>query len=45
MLFKKLGVNESDVIELKAKGLYRIKKHKDNEILKIDDKYFEFGGT
>ena len=38
-LFKKLGVNESDVIELKAKGLYRIKKHNDNEILKIDNKF------
>ena len=44
-LFKKLGVNESDVIELKAKGLYRIKKHNDNEILKIDNKFFEFGDT
>ena len=43
MLYSRSSKNESDVIQLKSKGLYRIKKHLDNESLKIDDKYFEFG--
>ena len=43
LLFKKLGINESDIIYLKSKGLYRIKKHFDNDNLKFDSKYFEFG--
>mgnify|MGYP001220396138 FL=1 len=42
-LFNKLGINVSDIIDLKPKGLYRIKKHLDKENLKIDDIYFEFG--
>ena len=43
-LFLKLGINESDVIELKTKGLYRIRKHSNEEILETEDKkYFEFG--
>ena len=42
LLFK-LGINASDIIELKSKGLFRIKKHLDSESLKIDDEYFEFG--
>ena len=44
-LFMKLGLNESDVIELKSKGLYRIRRYQDNKNLKIDDEYFEFGDT
>ena len=43
LLFKKLGINESDIIYLKSKGLYRIKKHFDNDNLKFDSKYFVFG--
>ena len=44
-LFMKLGLNESDVIELKSKGLYRIRRYQDNKNLNIDDEYFEFGDT
>jgi len=43
-LLLKLGINESDVIELKTKGLYRIRKHSNKETLVTEDKnYFEFG--
>ena len=43
-LLLKLGINESDIIELKTKGLYRIRKHSNEETLVIEDKkYFEFG--
>ena len=44
-LFIKLGLNESDIIYLKTKGLYRIRKNQDDKNLKIDDEYFEFGDT
>jgi len=43
-LFIKLGLNESDIIYLN-KGLYRIRRNKDDRNLKIDDEYFEFGDT
>ena len=43
-LLHKLGINESDIIELKTKGLYRIRKHSNKETLVTEDKnYFEFG--
>ena len=44
-LFYKLGLNESDIIQLKSKGLYRIRRNQDYKNLKIDDEYFEFGDT
>ena len=43
-LFIKLGLSESDIIYLN-KGLYRIRRNKDDRNLKIDDEYFEFGDT
>ena len=44
LLFLKLGINETDVIELKTKGLYRIRKHSAEEtLITEDEKFFEFG--
>ena len=37
-LLLKLGINDSDIVELKTKGLYRIRKHPNEETLVIEDK-------
>ena len=42
LLFRKQGINVSDIIYLKSKGLFRLKKHLDNDNQKFDTKYFDF---